>query len=110
EEQGETRLFHEEPSRELAPPDWLIFHEEFSEAFRHCLDGLSPSHRAVLLLSLSGRTLSEIAQITGCPYGTAGRLLHEARQHMRTCLDGQGHRFVPRGNPLPPDAEIVMRF
>jgi Sigma-70, region 4 len=90
----------------------MLAAEELSPAISDCLDQLSPRCRAVLQLSLEGLTLEEIAQVYKAPYGTAGRLLHEARTRLFRCLGHKGFRFVPKGTQLPvlEDITILMRF
>jgi RNA polymerase sigma-70 factor (ECF subfamily) len=57
------------------------------DALRRGLAGLSPSHRAVLVLHhYSGFPLAEIADILGVPYGTVGSRLHHAVRALRAEL------------------------
>jgi RNA polymerase sigma-70 factor, ECF subfamily len=60
---------------------------EFQESVRNCLDRLSEERRQVLLLSMDGWTLQEIAEELDIPYGTAGSRLSRAREQMRECLE-----------------------
>lgn len=57
------------------------------DALRRGLAGLSPAHRAVLVLHhYSGFPLGEIAEILGVPYGTVGSRLHHAVRALRAEL------------------------
>lgn len=60
---------------------------ELRDALQRGLAGLSPSHRAVLVLHhYSGFPLGEIAEILGVPYGTVGSRLHHAVRALRAEL------------------------
>jgi RNA polymerase sigma-70 factor (ECF subfamily) len=76
---------------DLTAPDAsepIAIRDELERAFR----GLSPEHRAVLVLHFYvGLSLPEIAETLGIPYGTAGSRLHYAARAMRTRLETDGY-------------------
>lgn len=60
---------------------------ETSQWVRQGLEGLSAEHRAVLeLVFYQGLSLSEVAEICGCPLGTVKSRLSYARKHLRGVL------------------------
>jgi RNA polymerase sigma-70 factor (ECF subfamily) len=109
EREGEAPPVEEVPSDESGPAEALE-DEAFSELVHDCLGELPAGHREVLLLSIRGFKLREIAQILQIPSGTAGRWRSEARQRIRECLIRKGCRVVPGGSELPPGTSIVLRF
>ena len=70
--------------------------DELERAFR----GLSPEHRAVVVLHLQvGLPLAEVAEILGLPYGTVGSRLHYAVRRLRTALGDAGIAASSGGQP-----------
>jgi len=58
-------------------------------ALRAVFDGLSPAHRAVVVLHLHrGHTVDETAELLGIPRETVRSRLRVAREHLRDALEG----------------------
>jgi RNA polymerase sigma factor (sigma-70 family) len=81
----------------------------FVNANFDCLMELPQDQRDVMVLSMAGLSLQEIADTLAIPYGTAGTRLHHARRKMEECLKGKGFSFVPPGQ-VPNGAMVVMRI
>jgi RNA polymerase sigma-70 factor (ECF subfamily) len=62
---------------------------ELGEVIQHCLDGLSPEFRTVVILvDIQGMDYAEAAAVVGKPLGTIKSRLARARHGMRNCLGG----------------------
>ena len=62
---------------------------EIARRVREAIAGLTPDHRAVILLrELEGLSYEEISQVLECPKGTVMSRLHYARRHLQTRLRG----------------------
>jgi RNA polymerase sigma-70 factor, ECF subfamily len=79
---------------EVPEPEWgdladgRAFRPENALAIHTVLDRLEPAHREVLTLYfLEEFTVTEIAEVTGCPEGTVKPRLHYAKKSMRELLD-----------------------
>ncbi len=76
---------------EPLPEDRIQVHEQ-AQWVRQGLQSLSSEHRAVLeLVFYQGLSLSEVAQVCGCPLGTVKSRLAYARQHLRGALSRSPH-------------------
>ena len=65
----------------------LLASAQRREGVRHCMDKLSDDHReCVHLVFYEGMSLSEVAQVQGCPEGTVKTRLFHARQKLKNCL------------------------
>lgn len=82
----------EMPERIDESPDGeaCVLASERSEAVRHCLQTLSPNHRAVISLTF-GEDLNyaEVAEIVGIPEGTVKSRVFHAKQLMLRCLSAR---------------------
>jgi RNA polymerase sigma-70 factor (ECF subfamily) len=68
-------------------PEQAAEQAELADALRHCLDGLPPEFRSiVVLVDIQGLDYAETAQATGKPLGTVKSRLARARMRMRDCL------------------------
>jgi len=73
-----------------SPEDYAA-RSELGVAIQHCLDGLSPDFRVVVVLvDLQGMDYSEAAAVIGKPLGTVKSRLARARDGLRQCLKGFG--------------------
>lgn len=107
----ELRKQHRHPSISLEPvndddeemenPSWIIdpqlspeMHSEMAEldrAVQHCLRGLTPEFRSVVVLvDIQGMDYEEVAQAIKSPLGTIKSRLARARLKLRDCLSGFG--------------------
>jgi len=74
----------------VASPEEDIQTKEQSQWVRRGLQNLSPEHRGVLeLVFYQGLSLSEVAEVSGCPVGTVKSRLSYARKHLRGILSRQ---------------------
>lgn len=70
-------------------PEEAAERAELARALQHCLNGLSPEFRAVVVLvDIQGMDYSEAAQAAGKPLGTIKSRLARARLRLRDCLQG----------------------
>jgi RNA polymerase sigma-70 factor (ECF subfamily) len=70
-------------------PDSALERAEDEQRLRAALDGLTPDHRAVLVLKeIEGRKYETIADVLGVPVGTVRSRLHRARLELRDLLYG----------------------
>ena len=68
-------------------PEEIVQKDEQARWVREGLQSLSPDHRAVLeLVFYQELSLSEAAEVCGCPVGTIKSRLSYARQHLRGVL------------------------
>ncbi|NJO84534.1 MAG: RNA polymerase sigma factor [Blastochloris sp.] len=86
-----TEPFHAVAERLLTPtrrsPEHLAEQHELQLIVRQMLDGLSPNHRAVLILYyLNDYSIQEIAHILDNPEGTIKSRLHHARKLLKERL------------------------
>lgn len=73
-------------------PDWSSHHAELKAAMTDCLDRLPPEQRTVLILNtLEGLTLDQIAAEYDIPAKTVGTRVYRARHQMRDCLRRKGY-------------------
>lgn len=62
---------------------------EIARRVREAIEGLTPDHRAVILLrELEGLSYAEISQVLDCPKGTVMSRLHYARRQLQNRLQG----------------------
>jgi RNA polymerase sigma-70 factor (ECF subfamily) len=81
-----------ETSRDLAGA--IADRDEIAHGFA----GLSPEHRAVLVLRYYvGLTIPEIAETLQIPVGTATSRVHYGLRHMRAALEADGRRAITQG-------------
>ena len=66
-----------------APLDEIITHESLEEVIKKYGDKLSDSEKEALILSVDGKSNSEIAQIMEVPIKTVYNLLHRARNKLK---------------------------
>ncbi len=79
-------------------PDRRAIAEETLVRIRAALDELHPAQRRVFLLRIQrGLPFREIAQITGCPLGTALGRMRDAVRHLRSSL----RELAPGGESSP---------
>lgn len=72
---------------EETSPESAAERSELQHIILAAIDGLSPKHRAVVVLHyLHDLDLAEIAEIVGCPVGTVKSRLHYALRRLRTHL------------------------
>lgn len=82
---------------EIESPHWLadpdispeqkFEQNELEHAIQHCLDGLSPDYRAVVILAdIQGLDYSEVSSSLRKPLGTIKSRLARARLRLRECL------------------------
>lgn len=65
----------------------------------HGFAGLTPEHRAVLVLRYYvGLTIPEIAETLQIPVGTATSRVHYGLRHMRAALEADGRRAIIKGH------------
>lgn len=68
-------------------PEGTLEQAEVEHALEHCLHGLSPDFRAVIVLvDVQGMDYEEVSRSVGKPLGTIKSRLARARLHMRDCL------------------------
>jgi RNA polymerase sigma-70 factor (ECF subfamily) len=68
-------------------PDRLLEDSEMGRCVREFVDGLSPEHRAVIVLhDLEGLKNREIADVLGCSLDAVKIRVHRARQTLRSVL------------------------
>jgi RNA polymerase sigma-70 factor (ECF subfamily) len=86
-----------EDDEEVESPRWLadpgltpeqsLEAAELEHAIQHCLDGLPPEFRAVVVLAdLQGLDYTEVAAAVKAPLGTIKSRLARARLKLRDCL------------------------
>lgn len=72
-----------------ARPDESAEQDEVRQAFNGALSGLSPEHRAALVMrEVEGRTYREIAEVQGCRVGTVMSRLFYARRAIQDKMRG----------------------
>lgn len=87
EEGREARPAPEWSGSLVARPDQAAEQDDVRRAFREALDGLSPEHRAALVMrEVEGRTYREIAELQGCRTGTVMSRLFYARRAIQDKL------------------------
>lgn len=107
----ELRRQHRHPSVTLEPvndedeevesPSWIVDPQlspetqsemaELDRAVQHCLLGLPPEFRAVVVMvDVQGMDYEEVAQSISTPLGTIKSRLARARMKLRDCLKGFG--------------------
>lgn len=70
-------------------PEDTVQRGELEDAIQHCLGGLPPDFRAVVILvDIQGMDYTEAAQVVRAPLGTIKSRLARARGRMRNCLQG----------------------
>ncbi len=70
-----------------ADPYEAVRNRELGEKIFRAIDGLTPDHRAVILLrEIEGLTYEEISQTLGCSMGTVMSRLHYARKKLQDKL------------------------
>lgn len=70
-------------------PDERLERNELGDAIQHCLEGLPPEFRAVVILvDIQGMDYSEAADVIRKPIGTVKSRLARARARLRDCLQG----------------------
>jgi RNA polymerase sigma-70 factor, ECF subfamily len=74
-----------------ATPQTLSELAELDKAVQHCLGGLPPEFRSVVVMvDIQGMDYEEAAQSTNTPLGTVKSRLARARLKLRMCLQGFG--------------------
>jgi RNA polymerase sigma-70 factor (ECF subfamily) len=74
------------PSDQAGPFE-LMAGRQREHNVRHCMERLNHEHReCVHLVFFEGMSLSEVAQVQGCPEGTVKTRMFHARQKLRNCL------------------------
>jgi RNA polymerase sigma-70 factor (ECF subfamily) len=69
---------------------------ELAQAIQHCLEGLPPEFRSVVVLvDVQGMDYAEAAQVISRPVGTVRSRLARARARLRKCLQQSGE-LIPR--------------
>lgn len=87
EEGREARPAPEWSGSLVARPDQAAERDEVRQAFQEALAGLSPEHRAALILrEVEGRSYREIAELQGCRAGTVMSRLFYARRAIQEKL------------------------
>ena len=77
-------------------PEEAALRSELDEAIRHCLDGLQPEFKAVVvLIDVQGLDYADAATAIGRPVGTIKSRLARARSRMQECLRGFGELLPP---------------
>ncbi len=70
-------------------PETTLEQAEVEHAIQHCLEGLSPDFRAVVVLvDVQGMDYDEVSKSIGSPLGTIKSRLARARLNLRDCLRG----------------------
>jgi len=87
-ERGLTAGTENLPAEEPQPsPEDLVVGIEAARSLERMLQRLSGEHRAVLLLRFrEGLTYEEIAEVVGCPLGTAKSRVHHALRRLREMM------------------------
>ncbi len=68
-------------------PDQVMQRTDLGKEIRKAIGGLSPEHRAVILLrEVEGLSYSEISDVVGCSKGTVMSRLHHARKRLQKSL------------------------
>jgi RNA polymerase sigma-70 factor (ECF subfamily) len=68
-------------------PEETAERQELGKALKHCLEGLPPNFRAVVVLvDVQGLDYYEASQAIGMPLGTVKSRLARARLRLRDCL------------------------
>jgi len=91
----------EDDGEEIESPYWLadtdpspeeaLERRELERAVQHCLEGLSPDFRAVIIMvDLEGLDYQEAALSSSTPIGTIKSRVARARLKLRECLQGFG--------------------
>jgi RNA polymerase sigma-70 factor (ECF subfamily) len=89
----------DEDEEEIESPHWMsdpsespedaTERAELSNALQHCLEGLPPEFRSVVILvDIQGMDYTEASQSVGKPLGTVKSRLARARERLRDCLQG----------------------
>jgi RNA polymerase sigma-70 factor, ECF subfamily len=74
------------------------------------LDRLSPTLRStVVLVALQGLSHEEAGVVLGCPAGTVGWRIHEARSQLRAALDRDTGADEDEDEPLAESFRLAMR-
>jgi RNA polymerase sigma-70 factor (ECF subfamily) len=77
-------------------PEEAALRSELDEAIRHCLDGLQPEFKTVVVLvDVQGLDYADAATAIGRPVGTVKSRLARARSRMQDCLRGFGELLPP---------------
>jgi RNA polymerase sigma-70 factor (ECF subfamily) len=101
---------------EVESPHWLADPDEspeeaaerlqLNDAIQHCLQGLAPEFRTVVVMvDVQGMDYNEAAEVVGSPVGTVKSRLARARLKLRDCLQGFREllpttlRLVDEGSP-----------
>jgi RNA polymerase sigma-70 factor (ECF subfamily) len=72
-------------------PEDAALRTELNAAIQHCLEGLAPDFRAVVvMIDVQGMDYSDAAEVIQKPLGTIKSRLARARLKMQTCLRGFG--------------------
>ena len=83
-ERDELTAQHENLASPEPLPSDKAAQNEFSAALRQCVDRLPEKHRRVILLRFfEDASLSDMAQVLGCPVGTVKSRLHHALEELR---------------------------
>ena len=89
----------DQDDEEIESPHWLADpgetpedaaeRAELAQALQHCLEGLAPEFRAVVILvDVQGMDYTEASEAAGAPLGTIKSRLARARLKLRDCLQG----------------------
>lgn len=89
----------DQDDEEIESPHWLADpgetpedaaeRAELAQALQHCLEGLAPEFRAVVILvDIQGMDYTEASEAAGAPLGTIKSRLARARLKLRDCLQG----------------------
>lgn len=85
-DRGGPPLLSESPK-----PDEEAERGELREQIKRAIAGLSPEHRAVIMLrEIEGLSYAEISNVVGCSKGTVMSRLHHARRRLKRALQGAG--------------------
>lgn len=96
----------DDTGEDVESPEWLadpgetpeasLEREELGDAIRHCLEGLPPDFKAVVVLvDMNGFDYEEAAEAIGKPVGTVKSRLARARLRLQDCLKGFGELLPP---------------
>ena len=87
-ERGKHERFEEEFSALAPSPEDLVLEAESTRFLGRILQMLSEEHRSVLLLRFKeGLTYEEVAEVIGCPVGTAKSRTHHAIRKLRELME-----------------------
>lgn len=87
-------------------PEEIAERSELSEALQHCLNGLPPEFRTVVILvDIQGMDYGEASEVVGKPLGTIKSRLARARGRLRDCLQ-EYRELLPVSERLLGEMEV----